>query len=510
MTMALAPGRLRYAKGGAARQFLNSSIAKRLDELMHNSDPALEPWVNSTMRRYLVRDFGTPEDPLSRTRARELGLPSAGQGSPLDFEYWAPLRTLDDLNYLETRRIVGHQPDYLLQQPDDASRLGALTNIYMRKWSPLEAVGTSQRRVQGVDSQMKSRAPTFEKLSARYSGLPIPTGFQDLVAEYGRAMSPLPTSRSLPEGAARRAYDVVAPYAQSPLGQAELAQLRNIVPPGSYSYGRLFRGQTHALRDMYKHMADEPDAPYSGPRLSVGRTGWYTPFIDNARKNAAKTVLERDPYLAKLDEPVRELLILPHYMREITDALSADLGAGRLRPESLSRLSVPDAARRAGEYYANLAKYKEADRLVKLKKMLASPDGLEIAREYPGGWRWDKLLTAKRAADEACVAGSTWCTQSENVARNYLNKNDLYLLRDPSGGGRVQVQYDPLVGEIKQIRNRKQSGRVSDEVMPYARDIVNLLSPRSVSDYEARQAFGLDAGDWRTLLTNQIPYLKKE
>jgi hypothetical protein len=137
--------------------------------------------------------------------------------------------------------------------------------------------------------------------------------------------------------------------------------------------------------------------------------------------------------------------------------LDSDLASGRIRPEQLNKISVPDAVQRVHITEEAERKAKEAAEAEALRANLA----INPYKEYPSGHKWVELPDAadspenlKTIQDIGCQGG--WCTQDADNALAYGGTNyeekqlsRLYALLDKSGKPHAQIHVVP--GENNRI-----------------------------------------------------------
>lgn len=482
-------------------QWINSSIQKALKKTAKRT-PDVAPWLDTVARKYIIRDMGGPSDPLIEAAKNNVLVVPRHEGQNLE-SYIRDVRhqLTVPVVYDTTPNALGQEivnaagrgtPEYILRLPDDQSRLGALTNLYLRKWSPL---GDKGRR-----STLASPFPSVGYFNFADEGA-TPGGLNAITREI-MARNPEGLRARPDVGTAKRLEEMFREYAESQQGREELSSARQWAQTPEYpAHGRLLRSQTSALRQMFDH---DPELPYEGAKF-VGRMHpAYTPFIPS--KEAARSMILRDdPYLEKFspDEPFNYLRGTPYPISHLADILQGDVSAGRLRPEALTRVSMGDAAQRAHDFALNANKMKEEERAALLKKMLSSDDGRSLKQDLGNGWRWDQIHTPDRASAEAKACNAKWCTSDPGMAERYMRESELYILRDPTGSGRVQVEFDPRSRTIKQIKNRAQSGLISEEARPHAQEIINILRPKNIYESEAKN-LGLEPGtSWEDYLGPQ-------
>jgi hypothetical protein len=468
----LAYRRGKYAGGGPVRQILNSSVDRIMEGLSEKHED-LAPWINTALRKYMVRDMGTDNDPVVQA-VRDGATVTTYGNTPermLDFHQSTLTnpRSVNQLARGRQRQFESGNPDWLSALPDPNTRLGGLVNLYLRRWSSL---GDEGRRYTAIpdDYNLETIAPE---------------GLRGLVDTVKGSYQSLPKKPGVPEG--RMLGDLWREYATQGPGIEELTPkaVRTWAGMGNGGHSAILRGNTSALRQMAAH--DPATGAYEGTKYKgrVGGSG-YHPF-GRPVENYLRELVAENPYLAKFDPDDavhQELKYAPGSVAHMLDALTSDLGAGRLRPESLNHLSVRDAAWRTDAFNREIEKRKEEDAARKLAEMLTSDEGRTLKREYPEGWRWDQITNSKRAMDEACAAGATWCFRDKRVADNYLKNSNLFVLRDPSGKSRVAVEQDPDTKAIRQVRNRKQSGVISEDAMPFARDVFDVLGTNTIPSRE--------------------------
>jgi hypothetical protein len=171
-----------------------------------------------------------------------------------------------------------------------------------------------------------------------------------------------------------------------------------------------------------------------------------TYFADNRPENL--TAVENNSWMSKVpqDTTVHHLsyggldeLGFP----QLVTHLKGELTAGRIRPEQLNKVSMPDAVQSVFAKNEAARKAKEAAEAAAVRANLS----LNPYKEYPSGHKWIELpdpneseQAMKTVQDIGCQGG--WCTQQEYNAKDYGDKkmgNSLYALIDPSGKPHVQV-----------------------------------------------------------------------
>ena len=129
------------------------------------------------------------------------------------------------------------------------------------------------------------------------------------------------------------------------------------------------------------------------------------PLTPTEIRQGVKSTTETDPWLNKVDPntPIYYPENMDSLGRDlgfdhIVDVLRADLAAGRIRPEQLSKVSMEQAVRRTYEYDQELAK--------KMAEARASArEGLPVHKEYPEGYRWIELNRPGAFAQESEAMG---------------------------------------------------------------------------------------------------------
>lgn len=159
-------------------------------------------------------------------------------------------------------------------------------------------------------------------------------------------------------------------------------------------------------------------------------------------------VVSKNPWLTKVDQdtPIYTGGTMPelgfgHIIDELRNATNPASGLPRellLKPESLSKLSVPQAVERV----AKINEWRAAQMETARK---AAREGIPVHKEYPEGYQWTSAPDT--AADEkalqyikdvGCEGG--WCTQGESAAKQYGGGNNrLYVLHDPQGKAVTQI-----------------------------------------------------------------------
>jgi len=167
----------------------------------------------------------------------------------------------------------------------------------------------------------------------------------------------------------------------------------------------------------------------------------------------------------------------PHLIDELRNATNPASGLPRelmLKPESLSKLSVPQAVERV----AKINEWRAAQMEVAKK---ASREGIPVHKEYPEGYKWmaspDTVADAKALQyiqDVGCEGG--WCTQGENLAKQYGGEgNQLYVLHDPSGKAVTQISVEknqnpyPVSGEAFARLTGPEKAEYREHVMQWRR-----------------------------------------
>jgi len=490
----------KMAKGG----FLNSRLDKVLSS--YSVQPPLQQWANSTLRKYITRDMLHPQDPLIEAAGRGVLLEATPEFFARwehDVGPWHKIKTrpgLDlgslnvdqrsltdrlgrDLVSASKQQIVDdifnesvlQTPKYISKFNTPQERLGALTNLYLRKWSALGDGGNGYKNFDiGSDSPEALRKFYAAVAAANPEGLNSRPTDDEVLALYKQFND----------------------FVKSDEGAGALEALRtNDFTDARNRHHSTLRAQTKALQQMYAH---DPAAPYTGRTFPGGMQAAYTPF-GISKEEAVQRALATDPYLSKFgDTDTFEYFKynrLPTPLLHMQDALNTELRAGNISTGALQNgLSMRAAADIVADFNRRTEEAASISKAEQLRALANDKSGIETLHEFPEGWRWDRVLAPARASEEACATGSSWCFREPAIAEKYM-KDHLYLLRDPSGAARVAVQHDPLTNSIMQIRNRKQTGVVSKDVVPFAQQIVPLLKPRAV-----REAENLGVVDWRELL----------
>ena len=162
-------------------------------------------------------------------------------------------------------------------------------------------------------------------------------------------------------------------------------------------------------------------------------------------------VVSKNPWLTKVDPdtPIYTGGTMPelgfgHIIDELGNATNPASGLPRellLKPESLSKLSIPQAVERV----AKINEWRAAQ-MEKARK--AAREGIPVHKEYPEGYQWTSAPDT--AADEkalqyikdvGCEGG--WCTQGESAAKQYGGGNNrLYVLHDSQGKAVTQISVE--------------------------------------------------------------------
>ena len=233
-----------------------------------------------------------------------------------------------------------------------------------------------------------------------------------------------------------------------------------------------------------------------------------------------ESIYKENPWMLNkgMDEPISSFdsygLGLEHLTDELHNATRPDSDLPdqlRIRPESLSRMSMSQASQLVGK----INEYRAALKAANAQKALLTP-----YKEYKSGHKWVELPDAsdpqglKAVMDTGCEGG--WCTMGEDEARGYSRAADgrkLYALIDPEGKPHVQAytvknnldpnslnsgyHLDPnstRIQEIKPRGNKWDSQYVQDamaknpqykeELMPYVQDFVKSGNWSRVNDIE--------------------------
>lgn len=124
------------------------------------------------------------------------------------------------------------------------------------------------------------------------------------------------------------------------------------------------------------------------------------------------------------------------------------------------------------------ARNAELEKQKLIERMAATTDGLAPGVMEKDGWRIDKITSPQRASHEGTAANATWCTKKEDVAKAYMRRGDLYLVRGSDGVARIQI-YTNKGGELKEVRNRVQSRSIPDTGgKALAREFVQSMGAR--------------------------------
>ena len=239
---------------------------------------------------------------------------------------------------------------------------------------------------------------------------------------------------------------------------------------------------------------------------TVTRAQLENPQLMAQRPGHLESIYEENPWMLNkgMDEPISSFdhsnLGFEHLIKELHNASRPDSDLPdqlRVRPESLSRMSMSQASQLAGKINEHRDMLREAER----QKMLLTP-----YKEYKSGHKWVELPGAsdpqglKAVMDTGCEGG--WCTMGEEEAKSYsqpFSGRKLYALLDPENKPHAQAytvdnDFGPRIQEIKPRGNKWDSQYVQDamaknpqykeELMPYVQDFVKSGKWSRVGDIE--------------------------
>lgn len=183
-----------------------------------------------------------------------------------------------------------------------------------------------------------------------------------------------------------------------------------------------------------------------GSSNMTGKPGWE--WINKVDPDTPLYGLNNGVSGARGRDPSIESLGFPHLIDELRNATNPASGLPRellIKPESLSKLSVPQAVERV----AKINEWRAAQ--MELAKK-AAREGIPVHKAYPEGYQW--MAAPDTAADEKALKYITdvgceggWCTQGEQLAKQYGGGgNKLYVLHDPKGKAVTQISVKPHPG----------------------------------------------------------------
>jgi len=150
--------------------------------------------------------------------------------------------------------------------------------------------------------------------------------------------------------------------------------------------------------DLWKSHFDNP----ADRQLTAREAEDIRNFGKYAGRSSYETLMERNPWLSKLD-PETPIYDIPQSwdagqrlgFDHVIDVLKEDMAAGRIRPDQLSKMSVEQAVRRTAEY--------DAERAAAMAKAAAaeSMKGMTVAQEFDDGFRMVQLDRPGQFAKES-------------------------------------------------------------------------------------------------------------
>lgn len=523
--------------------FLQSKLRELLGEEFRNQPPELQEWAQGPLKNYFARRFLTPNDELYMLaqqghavvpNARPFIYGARYSGMPEEMRPVTPSAQhyLDEAVYrlrgyknpagLIAAELpyggVGRNPaHWLVGLPGDEARLGGIGTAWVHKLAS------------------ESADPRYSDVTKRL----LPEGQAKLWPELVDPLRGLGPARNISGNEALEAAKILRKY-QAAGGVGELRgalgtlrdELRGRLAQAREKHGyersgwgprfdsvkdvqnpseRVFKIWTSPLVQMMEHVP--ASGQYKGAKIHAGMSAspQLQPFIDQWVGPLQQALLANEPWLAnwKPGGPRLDTLWrLPDQHRHVGDALSGLLGEGAIRGAVLPRMSVAEAARHTLDWNRNLEQNKAKKAAREAAELLTSPKGIVTHQEWPTGWRVDEVTDPARLTKESCAAGATWCTRSNTVAENYLREGPFYLLRDPTGKARVAFQ-TTRDGQVKQVRNRKQSGNMSADTMPYVQEF--LTDPRftHVDPYELSST-GMTQQEWAARRRARLPAPPKD
>lgn len=209
-----------------------------------------------------------------------------------------------------------------------------------------------------------------------------------------------------------------------------------------------------------------------------------------------------NPWISKLDpettiySPFTGDLGFDHIM----DVLRADVTAGRIRPEQLSKVSMEQAVRRTHEYDQELAAKMNASRA-------AAREGLPTYKEYPEGYKWIQLNRPGSFAQESEAMGHSvrgyeppkghpdWIEASGNEGSSGYGhggweaiksgKAKVYSLVDSKGAPHATVEVKHPQ-EISDELRHKHKDKINDRMTDYFIDNPDATHQEALESVLAR------------------------
>ena len=194
----------------------------------------------------------------------------------------------------------------------------------------------------------------------------------------------------------------------------------------------------------WEDVADSSIRPTTAGKIQFENKG---SFLTGPGISSAKTIMERDPWIANKDPKTQLYGINQGSFQELgfqhmLDVLQGKVERGELNPQKLNQVSVPDAVRFA--HQENLAAAKRAAQASEeaMKSNLAQ----KPIQEFETGHRWAQLPDAGTSDENLSLINKIgeeagWCTQDKGTARFYGSSgNNLKVLLGPDGRPHVQIQ----------------------------------------------------------------------
>lgn len=301
-------------------------------------DAAIENWATVNLQNYARTQMGTPEDPILKM-----------------VEGW-PEKQAQMLSERESR----------LQQLRDKKQAIQTGPVPPEVRDP---DAWRQARVRSINEQMDQVNEDIERIN-EFRPLHMPVGrvlFKETAGARERAGFPIEGTAKTELG---RAWENLT---DSMIHSIEAGKLRD----------------PDYMKNLEQRMMESRLGTEKGEPMSLEDIYQATRFGNYGRPREYEEMMRRDPWLSKVDpstpiykmelqfgrgRPEARDLGFDHVM----DVLKADLAAGRIRPEQLSKMSVEQAVRRTAEY--------DAEKAVQMKKATAEEvKNLTVAKEFDDG-----------------------------------------------------------------------------------------------------------------------------
>lgn len=269
-------------------------------------------------------------------------------------------------------------------------------------------------------------------------------------------------------------------------------------------YGK-YLADAHHLRENRK-FAGLPEKAVAKSHLARGWEAFADSFLTSntagniiSKSPVAKEILEENPWLGKVDPETiinrvrsgADDLGFRHLYDELQNAINPQSGLPNnliLRPESLKRMSVPQAVHHVHKINEWRKENKKKIQEEKFSEMTPH-------KKYPDGMRWVILDKPGQFADESDAMGHSvrgYEPESNGGSKDYglggwkaieSNKAKIFSLRDQHNQPHVTIETTYPDKSITQIKG-KSNEKPADKYIPYVQDFVKSDNWQHVDDFD--------------------------